>query len=181
MTNECNTAAAAAPFAELPKGTFPLLVNGVPAVVGPWSIRVICNRMLRTAEEHHVQLIVQPYPAGSAHMRILWTWRAGNDQLQEVVVASVVPRPTNGTSRGSTIIHQTRHDAHRIWHSRTGKARRGLDYSLSVGHVYAPGDERGIDALWERHLTGWRSASAELVKAQQLINNARAMLEKPPT
>lgn len=171
----------AAAFAVPPQGTFPILVGGVPAMIGPWMFRITCDRRLINLPLHQLSVIAVPMPAGSFQLKVTWTYVDGQQNTQIHTSTAMVPRPQDGDHQGKALLYQARHDSHGTWYSRTGKQRRGLSYFLTVTHVYHPHADQTIDGLWERHLTNVTDIDATLGEAQRAINTAREKLRKPPS
>jgi hypothetical protein len=171
-----------APFQTPPGGgTFPLLVNGVPAVVGPYLVRLTTAQYLRTLPMHQVGVTIAPYPAGSARMDVVWSYTSEGCETFRHVFSAVLPRPVDGDHLGKQLIHQSRLDPSATWFSWRGKARKGVTFTLTVTNLYRPGADRGVDALWDRHNAVNQVAREELAKVHQAVNNVQRMLEKPPT
>lgn len=171
-----------APFQTPPGGgTFPLLVNGVPAVVGPYLVRITTAQPLRTLPMHQVGVTIAPYPAGSARMDVVWSYTSEACETYRHVCSAVLPRPIDGDHLGKQLIHQSRMDPSATWYSKRGKQRKGVMFVLSVTNLYRPGADRSVDKLWDRYNAVNQVARDELAKVHQAVANVRRMLEKPPT
>ena len=171
-----------APFLTPPGGgTFPMLVNGVPAIVGPYLIRITTPQPLRTLPMHQVGVTIAPYPAGSARMDVVWVYTSESAETHRHVMSVVAPRPVDGDHLGKQLLHRTHLDPYGTWYSRGGKQRRGISYTLTVTNLYRPGADRGVDKLWDRYLAVNQVARDELAKVHVACNNVMRMLEKPPT